>query len=61
MEDEWVCLVSGQARLKLREPDESLDLRPGDCLFIPAHRQHRVEWTSHSTATVWLAVFIQKE
>ena len=49
--------LKGQARLTLRDPDESLEMNPGDWLWIAAHRQHRVDWTSPETATVWLAVF----
>ena len=56
-EDEWVTLTSGAARLKLRDPDETVDLKPGDHLLIPAHRRHRVEWTAPGEDTVWIAVF----
>lgn len=54
-EDEWVLLVQGGATLELAAPEERVELGPGDYLFIPAHRRHRVERTQ--PRTVWLAVF----
>jgi cupin 2 domain-containing protein len=42
-EDEWVLLVRGSAVLAFE--DETVELRPGDYLLIPAHRKHRVEST----------------
>jgi cupin 2 domain-containing protein len=56
-EDEWVALLSGAATLTLRDPDETIELVPGDHLLIPAGRPHRVEWTSPERETIWLAVF----
>ncbi len=56
--DEWVTLLTGAARLRLASPDEELTLRPGDHLLIPAHRRHRVEWTSPNEPTVWLALHL---
>lgn len=60
-EGEWVALLSGQARLRLREPDELVELSPGDWLWIAPHRRHRVDWTEPDAATVWLAVFVGGE
>lgn len=54
-EHEFVLLLRGAARLRF--DDELLDLRPGDYVNIPAHRRHRVEWTTPDEPTVWLAVF----
>ena len=59
-EDEWVALLSGAAALTLRDPDETIQLRPGDHLLIPAGRPHRVEWTSPDGQTIWLAVFYSR-
>jgi cupin 2 domain-containing protein len=56
-EPEWVLVVSGSARLRLEDPDEVVDLSPGDWLLIPAMRRHRVEGTSPDGPTVWLAVW----
>ena len=54
--DEWVVLLTGAARLRFEGDDEGLELRPGDSLKIPAHRRHRVEWTTPDEETVWLAL-----
>jgi cupin 2 domain-containing protein len=54
--DEWVLLAKGRARLRFETPDETLDLRAGDYVLIPAHRRHRVEETDPAEATVWLAL-----
>jgi cupin 2 domain-containing protein len=49
-----VLLIQGAARLRLS--DEAVELKPGDFLNIPAHRKHRVEWTSPGELTIWLAI-----
>jgi len=54
-QDEWVLLVSGSAVLTVG--DERIELNRGDHLLIPAHQRHRVESTSTTEKTVWLAVF----
>jgi len=53
-QDEWVILLQGAGRLKFE--DETVELRPGDYLNIPARRRHRVEWTTPDEPTIWLAV-----
>ncbi len=53
---EWVVMLSGSARLRFEDPDEVLELNPGDYVNIPAHRRHRVEWTDPGEPTVWLAI-----
>lgn len=53
---EWVVLLSGSARLKFEDESEVRTLAPGDYVLIPAHRRHRVEWTSVDKPTVWLAL-----
>ena len=53
--DEWVALLQGQARLTW--PDgRTQNLQAGDWLFIPAHEQHRVDWTSKEPPCIWLAI-----
>jgi len=52
---EWVMLLEGAARLRFE--DEFLEMKPGDFINIPAHKKHRVEWTTPDEPTVWLAVF----
>lgn len=54
-EHEWVVVLRGAARLSIE--GQLRDLVPGDCLHIPAHQKHRVEWTAPDEPTVWLAVF----
>jgi len=56
-EGEWIVLLSGGAGLRLEHEAHTRLLAPGDCLDIPAHCRHRVEWTAPGTHTVWLAVF----
>jgi len=57
---EWVMVVAGRAGLELAgaggEDGEVLEMGPGDHVDIPAHRRHRVAWTSPEEPTVWLAV-----
>jgi cupin 2 domain-containing protein len=53
--DEWVLLLSGTASLWV-DGDGERDLRPGDHVFIPAHRLHRVTKTAENEPTIWLAV-----
>lgn len=55
-EDEWVAVLQGAGRIEY--DDGAVDaLGVGDHTFIPAHRRHRVAWTSPDGPTVWLAVF----
>jgi cupin 2 domain-containing protein len=56
-ESEWVAVLSGKAKLRFDGDLEPITLSPGDHVLIPAHRKHRVEWTSPDEPTVWLAVF----
>ncbi len=55
-EHEWVAVLRGEAKL-LFDNGESLPIKPGDHVLIPAHKKHRVEWTTPNEPTVWLAVF----
>ena len=55
-ENEWVLLLEGSATLRFEEGD-SVELKPGDHLNIPAGKRHRVEKTDQNDRTVWLAVF----
>ena len=49
-------LLRGSAGLIMDGEPETIVLNPGDYLLIPAHCKHRVEWTSGTEKTVWLAV-----
>ena len=48
-------VLKGAARLRFG--DETVEMRPGDFVNIPAHTKHRVEWTAPDEPTIWLAVF----
>ena len=54
-EHEWVIVLKGAS--KLRFEDSIVEMKPGDFVNIPAHRKHRVEWTTPEEPTIWLAVF----
>ena len=54
---EWVVLLKGRAILRFEGDDQPVEMGPGDWINIPAHRKHRVEWTTLDEPTVWLAVF----
>lgn len=58
-QNEFVLLVQGEALLELQDPAERICLRQGDWLTIPAHRRHRVAWTSPEQDSIWLAVFFE--
>ena len=58
-ENEWVIVLKGAARLRFE--DETVEMKPGDFVNIPAHRKHRVEWTTPDEPTIWLAVFYRSE
>ena len=51
---EWVCVLKGAARLQFE--DDIIEMKPSDFVNIPAHKKHRVEWTTPDETTVWLAV-----
>lgn len=53
--DEWVVLVRGDALIRFADMNE-VHLKEGDYIFIPAHRKHRVIFTSTHPACMWLAV-----
>jgi cupin 2 domain-containing protein len=53
---EWVVVLAGRARLRLEGQADEVVLGPGDCLVLPAHLRHRVEWTDPDADTVWLAL-----
>ncbi len=56
--DEWVLLLQGQAGLWIRGEETPRHLRAGDYVHLPAHLQHRVEWTSRDPECIWLAVHL---
>src|SRR4051794_21612758 len=50
-EDEFVLLVQGAARLEFEH--EVVAMNGGDWINIPAHRKHRVQWTTPDEKSVW--------
>jgi cupin 2 domain-containing protein len=55
--NEWVLLLEGEAGLRFKDNDEVVRLVRGMYINIPAHVQHRVEWTAPDRDTIWLVVF----
>ena len=54
-EHEWVIVLKGAATLRFE--NGIVEMKPGDCVNIPAHTKHRVECTTPDEPTIWLAVF----
>jgi cupin 2 domain-containing protein len=55
-ENEWILLLEGSATLAFQDKP-SVDLKPGEYLRLPAGGRHRVEKTSETGRTIWLAIF----
>lgn len=55
--DEWVMVLEGEAGLAY-EGGPEFKLGTGDQLFLPAHRKHRVTYTSRPC--IWLALHGQR-
>jgi cupin 2 domain-containing protein len=47
-------VLNGKARHQFE--DGTVEIKPGDFVNIPAHKKHRVEWTTPEEPTIWLAV-----
>ncbi len=58
---EWVVLLAGRAGLRFADDETPVNLSPGDYVWIPAHRRHRVEWTSSDEPAIWLALHLAEE
>jgi len=56
-EDEWVMLLQGAATLQFEDQASELKLSAGDYALIPAHRRHRISWTTPQEKTIWLTIF----
>ncbi len=57
-EGEWVLLLQGHADLRFTDPDASVSLGPGDMLWIPPRRRHRLERTDPGAGCLWLTLFV---
>lgn len=53
--DEWVIVMQGSAKLEYESGDIKV-LEQGDHQLIPAHKKHRVAYTSTDPPCIWLAV-----
>jgi cupin 2 domain-containing protein len=51
---EWVVVLKGAARLRFE--NEIVEMKAGEFINIPAHKRHRVEWTTPDEPTIWLVV-----
>lgn len=51
---EFVVLLQGAARLRFEDGD--IEMWSGSFMNIPAHKRHRVEWTTPDEPTIWLAL-----
>lgn len=61
VQDEWVLLLQGQAKLEFEDPASIRLLNPGDFIFIPAFVRHRVAWTLKERESIWLAIHVFPE
>lgn len=57
-EDEYVVVLQGEGRIQYADGAQDR-LGQGDALCIPAHRRHRVCYTSSWPPCVWLCVFVR--
>lgn len=57
-QDEWVCLLRGEAELWV--DGDTVRMSSGDHLFIPARTPHRVVATSARPRCLWLAVHVHR-
>jgi cupin 2 domain-containing protein len=55
-ENEWVILLDGFAGITFEDDSEIL-LNKGDYLLIPAHKKHKVTFTTNKRKSIWLAIF----
>jgi len=53
--DEWVIVLQGKATISFENEDD-VNLILGEYINIPAHKKHRVSWTSEDEQTIWIAV-----
>ena len=53
--DEWVIVLQGAAIIKFKNEND-VKLEVGDYINIPAHKKHKVTWSSKEIKTIWLAI-----
>lgn len=54
-QNEFVLLLKGFAKIAFE--DCEVELKEGDYLIIPAHKKHRVTYTSEKEKTFWLTLY----
>ncbi|MCC0178918.1 cupin domain-containing protein [Waterburya agarophytonicola K14] len=54
--NEWLIVLQGEGELSY-EDGSRIKLNVGDYWLIPAHRKHRVEYTSIEPPCIWLTIF----
>ena len=52
--NEWVLVLQGAAKIEFE--DGTVEMGRGDFIDMPAHKKHRVAWTTPDEHTIWLAV-----
>jgi len=55
-QNEWVMILAGEAILSFIDGSD-ITMRKGDYINIPAHKKHKVKWTTPDVETIWLAVY----
>ena len=60
-QEEWEYVAVLQGNTELEFDGDRVNMSAGDWVMIPAHKRHRVAYTSSEPACVWLAVFGQEE
>ena len=53
---EWVVVLKGEGTLLFADDEQRVHMKAGDYINIPAHKRHRVEWTTPDEPTLWLAI-----
>ena len=54
-QNEWVIVLKGEAIISF-ENGEEVNLKAGSHINIPAHKRHKVSWTTPEAETIWLAI-----
>lgn len=55
-ENEFVILIQGNVELEFYDGSKT-GLKAGEFLNIPAHKKHRVTFTSKDPVCIWIVVF----
>ncbi len=58
--DEWVLLLQGHANISYQDGNKA-GLKKGDFILIPAHKKHRVDFTSSQPDAIWLAIHFKPQ